>query len=42
MVGFTSFTSPYDFNRTPVVPDMIINAAEGLAQEHKPLQTNTF
>jgi len=30
------------FNRTPVLPDMILNAAEGLAQSHKPLQTNTF
>jgi hypothetical protein len=30
------------FNRTPVVTDMIINAANGQAQSHKPLQTNTF
>ena len=30
------------FNRTPVVTDMIINAANGRAQSHKPLQTNTF
>jgi CO/xanthine dehydrogenase Mo-binding subunit len=29
------------FNRTPVVPDMIINAASGNTQSHKPLQVNT-
>jgi CO/xanthine dehydrogenase Mo-binding subunit len=29
------------FNRTPVVPDMIINAAAGRSQSHKPLQVNT-
>jgi hypothetical protein len=29
------------FNRTPVVPDMIINAAAGRAPCHKPLQVNT-
>ena len=29
------------FNRTPVVTDMIINAAAGLPQSHKPLQVNT-
>ena len=29
------------FNRTPVVPDMIINVASGRAQSHKPLQVNT-
>jgi CO/xanthine dehydrogenase Mo-binding subunit len=29
------------FNRTPVVTDMILNAAEGLPQSHKPLATNT-
>ncbi len=29
------------FNRTPVVLDMIINAASGLPQSHKPLQVNT-
>ncbi len=28
------------FNRTPVVTDMIINAAAGRPQSHKPLQTN--
>ena len=28
------------FNRTPVVTDMIINAAAGQPQSHKPLQTN--
>lgn len=28
------------FNRTPVVTDMIINAAAGKPQSHKPLQTN--
>jgi len=29
------------FNRVPVVTDMIINAAEGMPQSHKPLATNT-
>ena len=29
------------FNRTPIVPDMIINAVEGRAQSHRPLQVNT-
>ena len=29
------------FNRTPVVPDMIINATSGRPQSHKPLQVNT-
>ena len=29
------------FNRTPVIPDMIINAASGRPQSHKPLQVNT-
>ncbi len=29
------------FNRTPVVPDMIINAVAGKTQSHKPLQVNT-
>jgi CO/xanthine dehydrogenase Mo-binding subunit len=29
------------FNRTPVVPDMIINVASGQAQSHTPLQVNT-
>ena len=29
------------FHRTPVVTDMILNAAEGLPQSHKPLATNT-
>ena len=30
------------FNRTPVVTDMILNAAEGRPQSYKPLQVNTF
>ncbi|MDK1022651.1 MAG: xanthine dehydrogenase family protein molybdopterin-binding subunit [Gammaproteobacteria bacterium] len=30
------------FNRTPVVADMVINAASGRPQSHKPLQVNTF
>ncbi|HIG42574.1 MAG: xanthine dehydrogenase family protein molybdopterin-binding subunit [bacterium] len=30
------------FNRTPVVPDMIINAASGREQSHGPLTVNTF
>lgn len=29
------------FNRTPVVPDMIVNAVAGRPQSHKPLQVNT-
>jgi CO/xanthine dehydrogenase Mo-binding subunit len=29
------------FNRTPVVADMIVNAAAGRAQSHAPLQVNT-
>ncbi|HEX6997630.1 MAG TPA: xanthine dehydrogenase family protein [Gammaproteobacteria bacterium] len=29
------------FNRTPVVPDMIVNAAAGRPQSHRPLQVNT-
>ena len=29
------------FNRTPVVTDMIINAASAKTQSHKPLQVNT-
>jgi CO/xanthine dehydrogenase Mo-binding subunit len=29
------------FNRTPVMPDMIVNAAAGRPQSHKPLQVNT-
>jgi len=29
------------FNRTPVMPDMIVNAAAGREQSHNPLQVNT-
>ena len=29
------------FNRAPIVPDMIVNAASGQAQSHSPLQVNT-
>ena len=29
------------FNRTPVVPDMIVNAAAGRPQSHGPLDVNT-
>jgi CO/xanthine dehydrogenase Mo-binding subunit len=29
------------FNRTPIVPDMIVNAASGRPQSHTPLQVNT-
>ena len=29
------------FYRQPVLPDMILNAAAGKAQPHKPLQVNT-
>ena len=29
------------FNRTPIVPDMIVNAASGQPQSHTPLQVNT-
>jgi CO/xanthine dehydrogenase Mo-binding subunit len=31
----------YNFNRVPVTADMIVNAASGRPQSHKPLQTNT-
>jgi CO/xanthine dehydrogenase Mo-binding subunit len=31
----------YYFNRCPVVPDMIVNAAAGRVQSHGPLQVNT-
>ena len=31
----------YYFNRTPVVADMIVNAAVGQEQSHRPLQVNT-
>ena len=30
------------FNRTPVVPDMIVNAMAGEPQSHGDLQVNTF
>jgi len=29
------------FNRTPIVPDMIVNAVRGREQSHRPLQVNT-
>ncbi|MEE2899049.1 MAG: xanthine dehydrogenase family protein molybdopterin-binding subunit [Gemmatimonadota bacterium] len=29
------------FNRSPIVPDMIVNAASGQPQSHSPLQVNT-
>jgi CO/xanthine dehydrogenase Mo-binding subunit len=29
------------FNRVPIFPDMILNAAEGRPQSHRPLSTNT-
>jgi hypothetical protein len=29
------------FNRTPIVPDMIVNASMGRGQSHRPLQVNT-
>ena len=29
------------FNRTPIVPDMIVNAASGREPSHHPLQVNT-
>jgi xanthine dehydrogenase molybdenum-binding subunit len=31
----------HTFNRTPVTPDMIVNAVTGRAPSHKPLQVNT-
>ena len=31
----------YYFNRSPIVPDMIVNAASGQDQSHSPLQVNT-
>ena len=30
------------FNRTPIITDMIVNAAAGQTQSHKPLQVNTY
>jgi CO/xanthine dehydrogenase Mo-binding subunit len=30
------------FNRTPIMIDMIVNAAAGQTQSHKPLQVNTY
>ncbi len=33
--------SGHYFNRTPVTPDMIVNAAGGRSQSHGPLQVNT-
>jgi CO/xanthine dehydrogenase Mo-binding subunit len=30
------------FNRTPVSPDMIVNALAEQQQSHRPLQVNTF
>ena len=32
----------YYFKRSPVTPDLIVNAASGRPQSHKPLQVNTF
>ena len=29
------------FNRTPIVPDMIVNAVSGQEPSHKPLQIST-
>lgn len=29
------------FNRTPVTPDMVVNASAGRSQSHRPLQVNT-
>ena len=31
----------HDFNRAPVSPDMVVNAAAGQPQSHGPLQVNT-
>lgn len=31
----------YSFNRAPVTPDMIVNAAAGRPQSHRPLEVNT-
>jgi CO/xanthine dehydrogenase Mo-binding subunit len=31
----------YTFNRVPVMPDMIVNAAAGRDPSHTPLQVNT-
>ena len=30
------------FKRSPVMPDMILNAVAGREQSHKPLQVNTY
>ena len=31
----------HTFKRTPVTPDMIVNAVAGREQSHQPLQVNT-
>ncbi|MDP6428462.1 MAG: xanthine dehydrogenase family protein molybdopterin-binding subunit [Rhodospirillales bacterium] len=41
LVAISDALGGHMFNRTPVVPDMIINAAAGRPQSHKPLAVNT-
>ena len=41
LVAVSDALGGHMFNRTPVVPDMIINAAAGRPQSHKPLAVNT-
>lgn len=41
LVAISDALGGHMFNRTPVVPDMIINAAAGRPQSYKPLAVNT-
>ena len=41
LVAISDALGGHMFNRTPVVPDMIINAVAGKPQSHKPLAVNT-
>lgn len=41
LVAISDALGGHMFNRVPVVPDMIINAAAGRPQSHKPLAVNT-
>ena len=41
LVAISDALGGHMFNRTPVVPDMIINAVAGRPQSHKPLAVNT-
>jgi CO/xanthine dehydrogenase Mo-binding subunit len=41
LCAITDALGGHVFNRTPVLPDMIVNAAAGRPQSHRPLQVNT-